>query len=200
MKLGIDFDNTIVCYDYLFYREALSLGLIPKGLLPNKNLIREYVRGHEGENQWVLLQSIVYGKNIHDAEPFPGIIEFIRQARNYMEICIISHKTNSTILDKEVNLIEAAKRWLHVNKISQLLPDHGIYFENSRENKISRIKEMNCDLFIDDLLDIFLHHNFPDKTQKILFDPFKFYRSNPNINTVSSWAQINNLIQNIKMD
>ena len=190
MKLGIDFDNTIVCYDYLFYREALSLGLIPRALVPNKNLIREYVSENEGESQWVLLQSIVYGHKIHDATPYPGVVEFFSHAKNHLDIYIISHKTNSNVLDKEADLIEAAKSWLHVNQISQMLPDHAIYFENSRENKISRIKKTNCDIFIDDLIEIFLHPDFPINTKKILFDPHNHHKRLDKISTFKDWKEI----------
>ena len=195
MKLGIDFDNTIVCYDYLFYREALSLGLIPRALVPNKNLIREYVRENEGENQWVLLQSIVYGQKINDATPYPGVVEFFNQAKNHLDIYIISHKTNSILLDKEADLIEAAKSWLHVNKISQILPDRAIYFENSRKDKISRIKEMNCDIFIDDLIEIFLHPDFPINTKKILFDPHSYHKNLDKISTFKDWKKIKQILR-----
>ena len=197
MRIGIDLDNTIVCYDHIFYKEAAKYGLIPEFLSPQKNLIRQYVKENSGEEKWIFLQSIVYGQRADDARPYPGAVEFISQTVKNFDIHIISHKTNSTIHNTTLDMVKSAKLWLDRHQITNILPMQAIHFENTRRNKVLKIKKVKCDVFIDDLLDIFLHHNFPDKTQKILFDPSKFYRSNSNINTVSSWAQINNLIQNI---
>ena len=40
----------------------------------------------------------------------------------------------------------------------------------TKEDKISRIFQLDCDVFIDDLPEILAMPGFPDKTQKILFD------------------------------
>jgi hypothetical protein len=34
MRIGLDFDNTIACYDGVFHAAALERGLIPEALLP----------------------------------------------------------------------------------------------------------------------------------------------------------------------
>ena len=44
MIVGIDFDNTIVCYDSLFYNIALEKGLIPSNISKSKNSVRDYLR------------------------------------------------------------------------------------------------------------------------------------------------------------
>ena len=41
MLIGIDFDNTIVCYDRVFHKAALEKGLIPADLPPSKGRVRE---------------------------------------------------------------------------------------------------------------------------------------------------------------
>src|SRR6185437_11131914 len=40
MRIGIDFDNTIACYDGVFHAAALERGLIPKDLARDKNSVR----------------------------------------------------------------------------------------------------------------------------------------------------------------
>jgi hypothetical protein len=41
---GIDFDNTIICYDRLFHQIALEGGLIPRDLPAEKNAGHDYLR------------------------------------------------------------------------------------------------------------------------------------------------------------
>ena len=159
-------------------------------------MVRQYVKENAGEDQWVFLQSIVYGQRINDAKPYPGVVEFISQATKQLDIYIISHKTKIAQLDKKTDLIKAATYWLNKHNITQMLPNQAIHFENSRDNKISRIKMVRCDVFIDDLIDVFLHPGFPHKTQKILFDPTNFYKVKSGISVVNCWEQLNYLIPN----
>ena len=44
MRLGLDFDNTIVCYDGLFHRVAREEGLIPAALPATKSDVRNHLR------------------------------------------------------------------------------------------------------------------------------------------------------------
>ena len=44
MHIGIDFDNTIVTYDNVFYEHAVKLGLIDKSVSKNKKQIRDEIR------------------------------------------------------------------------------------------------------------------------------------------------------------
>lgn len=61
MRLGIDFDNTIVCYDELFHRVALEQGLIPADLPVNKSEVRNHLRRVGKEPLWTEMQGSVYG-------------------------------------------------------------------------------------------------------------------------------------------
>ena len=44
LRVGIDFDNTIVCYDEIFHRVALERELIPRDTPKNKESVRDYLR------------------------------------------------------------------------------------------------------------------------------------------------------------
>jgi len=72
MRIGIDFDNTLVRYDALFHRVALEEGLIPAGLPVNKNAVRDHLRAQGIEARWTEMQGTVYGARMAEAEAFPG--------------------------------------------------------------------------------------------------------------------------------
>jgi len=44
MRVGLDFDNTLIRYDELFHNLALKQGLIPDSVPPQKNKIRDHLR------------------------------------------------------------------------------------------------------------------------------------------------------------
>ena len=61
MRIGIDFDNTLVVYDGAFHRAAESHFGMPPEVPKSKALIRSWFRdGPLGESGWVELQGIVY--------------------------------------------------------------------------------------------------------------------------------------------
>ena len=41
--IGLDFDNTIIDYDQLFYLEAFNLNLIPNNITKSKVAVRKYL-------------------------------------------------------------------------------------------------------------------------------------------------------------
>ena len=60
--IGIDFDNTIVCYDGVFYETAVERKMIGcDSQCRSKEQVRDYLRGIGKEDQWTLLQGYVYG-------------------------------------------------------------------------------------------------------------------------------------------
>jgi hypothetical protein len=76
MIIGLDFDNTIVCYDHIIHSAALERGLIPTHIRVSKNSIRDYLRGQDKDDLWTELQGYVYGPGLKDALPYPGVKEF----------------------------------------------------------------------------------------------------------------------------
>ena len=52
MRIGVDFDNTIVCYDRLFHRLARERGLIPETVPQTKGAVRDYLRSIDREDDW----------------------------------------------------------------------------------------------------------------------------------------------------
>jgi hypothetical protein len=174
MRIGIDFDNTIIRYDGLFHALALERNLIPASLPTDKTIIRNHIRSQGGEHDWILLQGLAYGKGISGGIPFPGVQVFFKTARLAgHKIIIISHKTQYPHKGEQVDLRQAALDWLLERCLldSRSTLGRTLFFESEREDKIQRIADCGCDYFIDDLPDFLAMPGFPKDTTPCLFDP-----------------------------
>ncbi|MAE43042.1 hypothetical protein CMO93_04675 [Candidatus Woesearchaeota archaeon] len=200
MIIGVDFDNTIVCYDGLFYDAALEKGLIPKNIPKVKNSIRDYLRKIGKEDDWTKLQGNIYGPGILKAPPFEGVIEFLKYCKkNNIKTFIISHKTLHPYIGSKYNLHKYAMGWIEqegiLDKEITGLDKKDIFFELTKEDKLKRIAKQKCDYFIDDLPEFLLDKEFPSDTFKILFDPSKKYNGN-DLERADSWLEIRDKIKN----
>jgi hypothetical protein len=199
MRIGIDFDNTIVSYDALFHQVALEKQLISSSLPKSKLAVRDYLRESNKEDLWTLMQGEVYGSRMDDAIAYPGFFKFAKQAQECgHQIFIISHKTRHPFAGPKYDLHQAAKDWVNkfmtLNDIS-LNENTDAFFEITKEDKISRVSQLNCDVFIDDLPEILAMPGFPDKTQKILFDFDNTHSINHSqFTSANSWQHIQDLI------
>ncbi|MDP3734349.1 MAG: haloacid dehalogenase-like hydrolase [Nanoarchaeota archaeon] len=196
--VGIDFDNTIVCYDSVFYDCALEKGVIPSTVSKTKNGVQDYLRQCGKENVWTELQGYVYGPGILNAKPFDGVLEFFKQCKNAgVKIYIISHKTKHPFIGEKHDLHFWALEWLRKNYFldteHNVVSQENIFLELTKEEKIARIKQLHCTHFIDDLPEIFDHLQFPRETHKILFDPQQKDDANDYIG-LKSWGDIGTII------
>lgn len=176
MLLGVDFDNTIVCYDGVFHRVAVELGLIPANVGSGKNDVRDWLRKAGREEDWTRLQGIVYGKRILDAPPFAGVIDFFREARmKGVRVAIISHKTRQPYLGEACDLHEAARGWLEHHGFFDAsgagLGRQDVYLELTKQAKLGRIAQARCTHFVDDLPEFLSEPAFPQDVRKVLWDP-----------------------------
>ena len=178
LTIGVDFDNTIACYDTAFSAVARELGFIDLPTTLSKAQVKENILARSGGDlTWQKLQGQVYGKYIHLALLFPGFMEFLCRAKlNGHSVFIISHKSEYGHFDNtEVNLRDAALGWMTGNGIigtgAFALLDSNVFFESTRAAKISRILGLGCTHFIDDLQVVLRDPLFPDSLEKILFDP-----------------------------
>lgn len=192
MKIGLDFDNTIVNYDKIFYDVAVEWGVVTKDTPINKLAVRNLLRDLGKEDRWTEMQGYVYGARMEEAQLYPGVMDFIQQAKNIgCTVVIISHKTAHPFLGPKYDLHAVARKWIEKN-IG--LDAESIFFELTKEKKWERIAELGCDVFIDDLPEIIFSPNFPKKTSAILFDPCCMNRSfsaqNSQVRVASSWPEI----------
>jgi hypothetical protein len=182
VRIGIDFDNTIVNYDRVFYRVALERGYIPKELAATKLVVREHLRRLNREDLWTEMQGDVYGSRMSDADLYPGAIEFLTWARDCdIESVIISHKTQYPFLGPRCDLHEAARNWIRDRlrtSTGTLLAEDRVYFEITKEAKLARVRQKQCNVFIDDLPEVLLAPAFPSNVNRILFDPVGYHKNN----------------------
>ena len=184
----IDFVNTIVCYDDVFYKAALEKNLIPASVPPNKTSVRDFFRTSQQENEWTKLQGYIYGSRMDLAHPFPGIDEFFCYCNLHrIKISIISHKTKHPYLGPAYDLHTAAYNWIASQPFFHSQID--IYFELTLEKKLERIAQTQCVLFIDDLPELLNAPAFPSNVRKILFDPINQHLPNKTWTTLVSWKQ-----------
>lgn len=195
IRLGIDFDNTIVSYDRLMHKIAVDLGFVDTLCPISKTQVRDRMRGDGRENDWIKLQGLVYGKQMIEAVAFPGVIGFFRFCtKNEIPVCIISHKTKYSKKGPRYDLHESAMQWIRnqglLDNKDITLTEKDIFFCETRSEKISKIIDQGCTHFIDDLPEFLLEPDFPEKVTRILFDPNGDNRHNVSFFAVDSWDSL----------
>jgi hypothetical protein len=176
MRIGIDFDNTIACYDGVFHVAALERSLIPADLARDKNSVRDYLNGSGRKDEFTELQGYVYGARMDLVAPYPGFAEFIAAATHAGHILfIVSHKTRHPIRGPKHDMHAAARGFLTDRSLigsgmAQIDPAN-VFFELTKEEKVACAHALACDVFIDDLPEILGLDGFPVGMRKILFDP-----------------------------
>ena len=194
VRIGIDFDNTIICYDEVFSAVAQQRGLIRDGWLAAKSEIRDHLRSQPGgEVAWQGLQGWVYGKGIRDATIFSGVRDFLAACRlANASVCIVSHKTKFGHQDPDrTDLREAARGWMRnaglLDAPDSPLAADSVYFEGTLAAKVDRLARLELDIFIDDLVDVFEQPHFPRQTMPILFGG-----ADSRFKSCATWADVQN--------
>ena len=199
MVIGVDFDNTIICYDQLFHQVAVQQGLIPPEVPVTKSAVRDYLRQQGKEDAWIELQGCAYGARVQEASPFPGVREFFaRCKREGVAVHLISHKTRYPFQGPVYDLHDAAHRWLTSRGFYDpheggLVPNH-VCFELTKQDKLDRISSVGCEYFIDDLPEFLAEPRFPPHVQRILFDPNDQYGSERRFLRVTSWGEVEGVL------
>ena len=188
MNFGVDFDNTIVSYDGLFEKAVAKTHLECCG----KKAIRDALRSRpDGEQLWQEIQSEVYGRLIQEAQFMEGFEAFVNVCRAQdIHLQVISHKTRVAAQNPLVDLRDAAKSWMRGQGFFDSLGfrESDIFFCETREEKIQKMKEIGCTHFVDDLAEVLGHPRFPAEIVRIL------YSENPSpghrFNFQGSWVEI----------
>jgi hypothetical protein len=199
MLIGLDFDNTIVCYDRLFHRLAAERGLLPGHVPANKTAVRDYLRSIDREDDWTEMQGVGYGPRISDAEPFPGVKDFLQSAnKTGVRVVIVSHKTKHPYLGPKYDLHDAAHTFLKAHGFYETsdtgLSPASVYLELTKQAKLDRIGTLECYAFVDDLPEFLAEPSFPKKPHKVLFDPADALPDRPGLVRVTSWAEASRVL------
>jgi len=180
MRIGIDFDNTIACYDGVFHAAALERQLIPTDLPSDKTSVRDHLRSLGRDADFTELQGYVYGSRMQLVNVFPGFVETLRTLRaKGHDVFIVSHKTRTPFAGPAYDLHAAAREFLNVRAIvgdnDGQIPAQNVFFELTKEEKVARIAALGCDVFVDDLPEILAMDGYPAGLRAILFDPDNHY-------------------------
>ena len=82
MIIGLDFDNTLACYDNVFSDEAKKKGLVSNHWEGNKkDLKNELISLNNDPYIWQTIQGQVYGPSMHKAILFPGVSRFLLRCK-----------------------------------------------------------------------------------------------------------------------
>ena len=197
MRIGLDFDNTLAGYDHVFSLVGKAIALLPDGFEGGKQAVRqELQRQPDGERAWMRLQGQVYGAYMHQAELIRGAGRFLRTcAERDVDVFIVSHKTQYGHFDpSKVDLRQAALTWMEkedfFNDSIFSICRRNVYFCDTRSDKVARIVELGCDIFVDDLEEVFREPSFPHNVTRILFGTKVSSSTNDGIRTFGSWNEI----------
>jgi len=199
MIVGIDFDNTIVCYDGLFYEAAVAREMIPVDTSPAKAAVRDFLRAAGREDAWTELQGLVYGHEIRRAKPFDGAAAFLARCRDeHVTVNVISHRAKQPFAGPAIDMHQAARDWLDTQHwftgTADGLDHERLFFEETKADKLARIATTGCDLFIDDLPEILAEPEFPRGIDRILFDPHGAGLSERRFKRAGSWQELSDLL------
>jgi hypothetical protein len=196
MLLGLDLDNTIVCYEAVFRDAAVERGLVPPDTPASKRVVRDLLRESGREDAWTELQGYAYGPGMERARPFPGVAAFLTQARAHdCRVCVISHRTPTPIGGPSHDLWASARAWL----ARERLLDAGgtgasAFFETTRSAKLERIRATGCTHFIDDLPELLASADFPGGVTRVLFWPGPDAPHDVPFPVARSWAEAARLL------
>ena len=174
--IGLDFDNTLVRYDKLFHQLALEKSLIKESLPADKRTIRDYLRSQGQDEQFSLLQGEVYGSRILEAEPAEGMLKALSELhQRRIPMVLVSHKTKTPYKGPAYDLHQAAWNWLEKHKFFDVngldWKHEQVFFEESKEAKVARIKTQECTHYVDDLPEIL--EMLPSGIQPVHYNPQK---------------------------
>lgn len=199
MRIGIDFDNTIACYEGVFHTAALERGLIPADLPTDKNAVRDHLNGSGRKDEFTELQGYVYGARMDLVAPYPGFDAFLARAlAQGHDLFVVSHKTRHPILGPKHDMHAAARGFLEARRFvgdeaGRILPGN-VFFELTKEEKVARALALSVDVFIDDLPEILTMPGFPDGVRPVLFDPHGSHPNGvpgrPEIPVCRDWAEV----------
>ena len=165
MHIGVDFDNTIVCYDDVFQRVAVDRGLVPPSFATSKTGLRHFLCAAGRENDWTEIQGEVYGNRMAEVTAYPGADLPGRLAAQrgpghdrqpQDALCPARAALRSS--PGRPRLAGTARRLR--SRAHRAGAGSGV-FRIDRGEKLQRIAAVQCTHFIDDLPDLLAEPDFP---------------------------------------
>jgi hypothetical protein len=198
MLIGLDFDNTIVCYDRAIATLADEIPDLPEDLPRTKLYLRDHLRAAGREAEWTAFQGTLYGPGMCHAEPFEGAVQTLQQlATNGHRLVIVSHRSLRPYAGPPHDLHAAARGWVAERLQSAGLFGEGesytvspVNFLETRDAKVAAIAQLGCDVFVDDLPEVLDAPGFPASTAPVLFDPADELPQRAGRHQLRTWQQL----------
>jgi hypothetical protein len=195
--IGLDLDNTLIDYSAVFGPIAVELGFLPPtfAMASKVEIRRRLLESPDGERQFMRLQGQVYGHYIGLASLYDGVRDFVaRLSAMDVQFSIVSHRTRyGHFDDRRIDLRTAASAWLTAHGLvgakGPVTPDR-VFFETGRPEKLARIAERRCDIFIDDLADVLVDPAFPRGTKPFWFAPEGLPSDMRGLSPYRSWPEL----------
>jgi hypothetical protein len=198
--IGLDFDNTIVCYDDAIKILAEEMLTLPRELPRTKLCLRNFLRDAGREPEWTEFQGALYGPGMQYAKPFDGAIDTMQAlAQQGHQLTIVSHRSRRPYAGPAYDLHSTAMGWVEVHLRSaglftcdgsDGLKDSGVNFLETVQAKVSRVAELTCKVFVDDLPDVLNDPGFPDCTIGVLFAPGGQKDDGLSHHRISAWSEL----------
>lgn len=153
-------DNTLINYDSAARNWAQLHHLKSINTVDD---LKEYYRTKGNySDDWLTVQEWLYTEGLSYAILCDGASDLIQRLRDlYFEIVIVSHKTYQSARNN-FDLHSPARNWIQ-RELSESGIDlqNKVFLENSRDEKIARIRRERLTYFVDDLVDVLLDSDFP---------------------------------------
>ncbi len=200
MRIGFDFDNTIACYDNAIKILATKRFDLPESLSLDKASLKGYLLNQGKVDQWTEFQGELYAPGMRYATVFVGVVNTIKElAKSQHELFIVSHRTKYPYAGPPYDLHKSAGDWIESTLGANGLLDtfgKNVFFLETLDEKIQKISELSCSIFVDDLASVLEHKSFPSSTLGLLFDPSRTSFENKH-ETVIEWNEILAVVENL---
>jgi len=200
MKIGFDFDNTINTYSLAVEVLATRYLRLCNSVSLTKVGLQNYLLAEGREVEWTWFQGELYGPGMRYAKVQLNALEVLKSLKSKGHtLHSVSHRTIRPQGGQEYNLHKFAKEWIETN-LNAALPTGAnlideVYFLPTLDEKVRKVRELGCHVFMDDLPIVLLHHLLPSNTKKILYDWEGIYdNSIESFIRIGDWKQLEKAI------
>ena len=199
MKIGVDFDNTIVSYQESIKELADKFLDLPADISKTKQDVKGFLQAKGRNDLWTSFQGHLYGPGMRYAKPYEGCLEALSSLiKDGHEVRIISHRSRFPYAGEKYDLHGYASEWIERELACAGLLDtikrENISFHESKEQKIGMIIKTGVEIFIDDLLSILNDEQLGNGIRKFHFCP-EGNASSGDLITVSRWSEVPLLVK-----
>lgn len=145
MLIGLDLDNTIVCYDRAIRLLADKLHQLPSSVPRTKLGLRDFLRTLGREEDWTAFQGELYGPGMKYAQPFNGAISAMQMLKSQgHDLAIVSHRSRRPYAGKSMTFMSQREPGYQFNynhggySVKQARHAKYIFGESQSENRDDR--------------------------------------------------------------